>query len=133
MSSPAAFEFMDFWPHHHKGPWADAPPWAIELREMLSIALKNLGAEMVDLSTLAANETKLIADVDTLRAANAKAQSDLAAANTALAAALAANDPAAAAAVQAQIDAIAQALADEDARVAPAPAVAAVTQDTPAS
>lgn len=74
---------------------------------------------MVDLTQLTANETKLVADVELLRAANAKAQADLAAANIALAAALAANDPAAAAAVQAQIDGIAQALADEDAKVAP--------------
>jgi hypothetical protein len=105
----------------------------IKIDQKLDLIIKKLGAEMVDLATLTANETKLITDVETLRSANAKAQSDLAAANTALAAALAANDPAAAAAVQTQIDAIAQALADEDAKVAPAPAVAAITPDTPAS
>ena len=35
-----------FWPHHHEGPWRDAPPWAIELREMLCVVIKNQGVSM---------------------------------------------------------------------------------------
>jgi hypothetical protein len=119
----------DFWPHHHKGPWADAPPWAIELREMLNVIIQTIGDEMIDLSALTANEVKLVADVDLLLTANAKAQADLKTATDALAAALAANDPAAAAAAQAQVDAVAQALADEAAKVE---TVTASATDAPA-
>ncbi len=89
-------------------------PWVVEFRQSLKTIRNML---MTDLVVLAANETKLVADVDTLLAANAKAVADLAAANVALAAAIAANDPVAQAAVQAQIDDIATALGNEAAKV----------------
>ncbi len=42
--------------HHVKHPWADAPPWALELRIMLGQLLEKENQVMVD-------STKLLADV----------------------------------------------------------------------
>ena len=95
------------------------------IEEFLIHLHRKLDIMAIDLSVLTANETKLIADVDTLLAANTKASADLVTANAALAAAVAANDPVAAAAVQAQIDAIAKALADESNKITPAATVVA--------
>jgi hypothetical protein len=52
--------------HHHQSPWDEAPPWAVELREMVSLILDNQETIMAledDLKTA-------IADLSTQMTAN---------------------------------------------------------------
>jgi hypothetical protein len=48
--------------HHNDNPWDEAPPWAVELRQIGLITIENQEKQMSDL-------TKLTADIDALIAA----------------------------------------------------------------
>lgn len=49
--------------HHHPNPWADAPPWAVELREAARIILRNQETIMTTQTDIAAALAKVQADV----------------------------------------------------------------------
>ncbi len=87
----------DFWPHHHSGPWRDAPPWAIELREMLRIVINNQGASMSQVDDLVAAVATLTGNV---AAHDTAVQAEIAALVAAVANSNAASDPAIAAAIK---------------------------------
>lgn len=122
--------------HDDDDPWDEAPPWAIELREMLALVLRT---ERRTESEMALDFTKIIAAaaaqttvtnsvLQTLQSLGAKV-ADL---STQLAAALAANDPVAAAAVQTQLDALATGIqANDDQLAAAVVAPGTVTTPTP--
>lgn len=88
---------MNFWPHHHTGPWRDAPPWAIELREMLSVVIKNQGANMSQVDDLTNAVATLMTSVT---AHDAAVQAEIAALKAALTTSGAISDPAVATAIQ---------------------------------
>jgi hypothetical protein len=98
--------------HNHPSPWDEAPPWAMELREMLSLVIDNQETEMAAIDDLqaavAAEDTvidsaiTLIQGIPALIAAAGvdpakltALQNDITAKSTALAAAVAQNTPAA--------------------------------------
>jgi len=98
--------------HHHPTPWDGAPPWALELRNMLGVVIDNQETMMSAIDDLqaavAAEDTvidsaiTLINGIPALIAAAgtdpqklADLQKDIAAKSAALAAAVAANTPAA--------------------------------------
>lgn len=98
--------------HNHQSPWDDAPPWALELREMMSIVLMNQETEMAAIDDLQAAVTAedtvidsaitLIQGIPALIAAAgvdpaklAALQTDITTKSQALANAVAANTPAA--------------------------------------
>lgn len=86
-----------YWPHHHRGPWRDAPPWAIELREMLRVIILNQGAMMSQSDDLAAGVLALTTSVQTLTdntaAHDVAVQNELAALTAALAGGATGTDP----------------------------------------
>lgn len=116
--------------HHCDRPWDEAPPYAIELREMLRLIIRNQEKIMIDTSrilTEVARERTELASWKALSGAKDKVIADQAAA---LATAIAANDPAAIAKVQADLDQAATDLKNDNddaeaaiaANVSPAPA-----------
>ena len=110
--------------HESEDPWAEAPLWAIELREMMALLLRTerrMESEMAldftkMIAAAAAQSTVTNGVLQTLQDLGAKI-TDLSAQ---LAAALAANDPVAAKAVQDQLDALATGIQTNDDKIAAA-------------
>lgn len=108
---------MRIFGHHVHGcdfPWAEAPPYGIELREMLSLVLANQEKTMIDLTKLQAQVARLQADdiaalaaYATLRDQNKAAQAQLATVSQQLADLQAGSDTTA---VQKSIDDVAASL-----------------------
>jgi hypothetical protein len=120
------------YPYHESGdPWDEAPPWAIELREMMALVLRTerrMESEMAldftkMIAAAAAQSTVTNGVLQTLQDLGAKV-TDLSAQ---LAAALAANDPVAAQAVQDQLDALATGIQTNDDKIAAAIAAPGTT------
>lgn len=110
--------------HEDDDPWDEAPPWAIELREMLGLILRT---ERQMENIMALDFTKMIAATaaqstvtNSVLAALQSLGAKIADLSTQLAAAIAANDPVAQAAVQTQLDALAQGVSDNDDKLAAA-------------
>jgi hypothetical protein len=124
--------------HESDDPWDEAPPWAIELREMMALVLKT---EQRMENEMALDFTKLIAAttaqtnvtnsaLTAFQAFGAKV-ADLSAQ---LATALATSDPVAAQAVQTQMDALATGVQTNDDKLAAAiqaPGTVATVPTTP--
>jgi hypothetical protein len=56
-------DLFGFQHHNRRRPWEDAPPWAIELREMLNIVIKRENKIMTTQSDIAAALAAVTADV----------------------------------------------------------------------
>ncbi len=96
-------KLFGFHHHHHDRPFEDAPPWAVEIREILRHIIKTQETTMsaiTDLQAAVARETDAEDSVITLLKGISQQLKD----------AQAANDPAAIAAVIASIDANTQKL-----------------------
>jgi hypothetical protein len=122
--------------HESEDPWAEAPSWAVELREMMALVLRTdrrMESEMQlaftkMIAATAAQTTVTNGAVQALQSLGAKI-ADL---STQLAAANSANDPVAQAAVQTQLDGLAQGVSDNDDKIAAAIATpGTVTTPTP--
>jgi hypothetical protein len=110
--------------HNCNDPWYEAPPWAIELREMLSLILKT---EQHMESEMTLDFTKMVAAAEKQRGVTnsvlqylSDQSKTLADIRTQLATAIAANDPVAMKAAQDQLDAFAAGVDDNDDKIAAA-------------
>lgn len=110
--------------HRSENPWHQAPPWALELREMLRLILKlnlRMESEMAfDFTKMAAAATKQQGVTNSVLQYLADQSVVLTDIRKQLADAIAANDPAAMAAAQKQLDDFAAGVDANDDRIAAA-------------